>query len=339
MQREAPAAARAARRPSRLRLVQLGLTLAAVAVLVYVVDWSSFLATIASASPGLLALGLLLLVVDRVLMSYKWGLLLAARGAHLPLWENCGIYALVTLVSVLLPATIGGDLIRTGWLWRRGVPASAAAASIALERAVGFAVALAFAGAGLAFLAAQATTELDLEPLLAVTLASFALMLLALFLSFRVPAAWLPQRRVGGLLGGRLAGFLARLHGAYVGYRAQPAVVLAFSALTIAEYLLIILATFVIGRALGIEAGVLYFGAALAVALVIARLPIAIDGIGVFEGAFALLLAWTGVPPAATVALAVCSRVLLLISCAPPAILLLWARPVRLRDLFNPPGR
>ncbi len=329
----------AARRPSRLRLVQVGLTLAAVAVLVYVVDWRSFLATLAAADPGTLALGLALLVLDRVLMSYKWGLLLAARGAHLPLWETTGIYALVTLAGTLLPATIGGDIVRTGWLWRRGVPAGVAAASIALERAVGFAVALAFAGAGLAFLAAQATTGLDLKPLLAITLSTFALMLLALFLSFRVPAAWLPERLIGGLFGARLAGFLARLHGAYVAYRAQPGVILAFAALTIAEYLLIILATFVIARALGIEVGVVYFGAALAVALVVARLPIAIDGIGMFEGAFALLLAWTGVPPAATVALAVCSRLLLLLSCAPPAIVLLWLKPIQLRDLFRPPER
>ena len=225
MRREAPAreGESAARRPSRLRLLQVGLTVVLVAVLVYVVDWPSFFAIVASASLATLALGLVLLVIDRVLMSYKWGLLLAAQGTHLPLWENCGIYSLVTLAGTLLPATIGGDIVRTGWLWRRGVPASAAAASIALERAVGFAVALAFAAAGLAFLAAQATTALDLEPLLAITLLTFAAVLLALLLSFRVPAAWLPQRLIGGLFGAKLAGFLARLHGAYVAYRKRPA--------------------------------------------------------------------------------------------------------------------
>ena len=105
------------------------------------------------------------------------------------------------------------------------------------------------------------------------------------------------------------------------------------------EYLLIILTTFVIAKALASTSAFVYFGAALAVALVIARLPIALDGIGMFEGAFALLLAWTGVPPAATVALAVCSRLLLLLACAPPAIVLLWLTPIRLRDLFRPPER
>ena len=327
---------RRARRPSRLRLLQIGLTLLAVAALIYVVDWQSFLATLTSANPRLLALGLGLLMIDRVLMSYKWGLLLKVQRADLPLWENCGIYSLVTLAGMLLPATIGGDIVRTGWLWRRGLAASAAAASIALERVIGFAVALAFAGAGLTFLAGQATTALDLKPLLAITLLAFIGVLLALFLSFRVPSGWLPERLVGGRFGAKLAGLLGRLHTAYVAYRTRRGLIFGFAMLTVAEYLLIILTTFVIARALGIQVGVVYFGAALAVALVIARLPIAIDGIGVFEGAFVLLLAWAGVPPAATVALAVTARFLLLLSCAPPALLLLCRTPLRLQDLSRP---
>ena len=324
--------AKAVRRPSRHRLMQIGFTLLAVAALLYVVDWQSFLATLASASLSLLGLGLVLLVIDRLLMSWKWGLLLDAQGFHLPLWENWGIYSLVTFAGMLLPATIGGDLIRTGWLWRRGLPASAGAASIILERVVGSAVALAFAGAGLIFLAGHATAALDLTPLLAVTLASFGGVLLALLLSFRVPPGWLPDR----LVGSRLGSFLGRLHAAYTGYRTRPGLILVFAALTVAEYLLIILTTFVIARALGIEVGAVYFGAALAVALVIARLPIAIDGIGVFEGALVLLLAWADVAPAATVALAITARFLLLLSCMPPALLLLCLTPLRLRDLSRP---
>jgi uncharacterized membrane protein YbhN (UPF0104 family) len=56
--------------------------------------------------------------------------------------------------------------------------------------------------------------------------------------------------------------------------------------------------------------GVLYFAAALPLALLISRLPISIDGIGVFEGMFIVLMSLAGLSAAQAVAIAVTSRIL-----------------------------
>lgn len=332
--------ARAGGRRFRIvRLVQVLLTVAAVGLIALVIDWRQFVAAIGGTDVAVLGLAGALLLLDRLLMSYKWGLLLQAHDVRLPLWQNWGLYSIATLAGTILPATVGGDLLRVTWLWRRGNDTGIAMASIALERLVGFAVGLSLAVASLAYLLAASAAGADLSAFLLPTLTALLLFLIALVLSFHTRVGRALQRYLPGMIGHKLAGWVTRAHSAYLGYLAKPGVVVAFVGLTIVEYLLIVLATYVVARALGIEIGILPFGTALAVAMLVARLPIAIDGIGVFEGAFVLLLALEGVAPGATIALALISRLLNLVVCAPPAALLLCSTALSLSDLRRHPVR
>lgn len=83
-----------------------------------------------------------------------------------------------------------------------------------------------------------------------------------------------------------------------------------FFGLTFVEQLLPILDTWLVAQGMGIDVGVLYFAAALPLALLISRLPISIDGIGVFEGMFIVLMTLAGLSAAQAVAIAVVSRIL-----------------------------
>jgi glycosyltransferase 2 family protein len=319
-------------RTSRGRHVQLALTLLAIGAVAWVVDWGRFVDLVRTAQPSLLGLAAALFAADRLLMSYKWRLLLTAQGARVPLWECWGLYSLATLSGIIMPATIGGDVLRSAWLWRRGVPGSKSIASIALERLIGAVVALSAAAAALAYLSAELAGRAELRTSLGVVLAALALLVGGLLLSFwrgvLRPLAWLRGR-----LGRKVAAWLAAVHASYVAYLSSPGVVAAFALLTVVEYLLILVASYVVALALRIAVGPVDFAAALSLAMLLARLPIAIDGLGVFEGSLIGLLVLAGVPPAGSLALAVASRLLNLLICAPPAALLLAVTPVGLQEI------
>jgi hypothetical protein len=142
-----------------------------------------------------------------------------------------------------------------------------------------------------------------------------------------------PLARLRGRLGEKLATWIRAAHVSYVAYLSSPGVVVTFALLTMVEYLLILVATYVVALALRIEVGPLGFGAALALATLLARLPIAIDGLGMFEGSLIGLLLVVGVGPADSLALAIATRLLVLLVCAPPAAHLLATSPVGLNHL------
>jgi len=101
-----------------------------------------------------------------------------------------------------------------------------------------------------------------------------------------------------------------KFHDTYRSFAADRRNLLTFFGLTFTEQLLPILDTWLVARGMGIEVGVLYFAAALPLALLISRLPISIDGIGVFEGMFIVLMSLAGLSAAQAMAIAVTSRIL-----------------------------
>jgi glycosyltransferase 2 family protein len=280
-----------------------------------------------------LQLALTLLVIGLVAWVVHWGRFVdLARAARVPLWECWGLYSLATLSGLVMPATIGGDVLRSAWLWRRGVPGSKSIASIALERLIGAGVALSAAAGALAYLSAELAGRAELRTSLGLVLAALALLVAGVLLSFWQgvlrPLAWLRGR-----LGRKIAAWLGAVHASYVAFLSSPGVVAAFALLTVVEYLLILLASYVVTLALRIEVGPIDLAAALALAMLLARLPIAIDGLGVFEGALIGLLALAGVDSADSLALAIASRLLILLVCAPPAAFLMAVAPVGLQGL------
>jgi uncharacterized protein (TIRG00374 family) len=306
-----------------VRLIQLTLTTLSVGLVVYLVDWAAFIQTLRRIEPVVLALAYGLFVADRVLMAYKWSLLLNVHAIRLPLWQSWSVYSFASLAGTVLPSTLGADALRVTWLWRGGIRVSATAASVVLERAIGLAISLALAVIALVFLMIRSGPANEMAYLLWLAIVALGLLLLALAFPFWTGfGAMLPRQRKGRL---RVLWLerLSRFYEACLRYRAARGTVVAFTCLTVAENLLTFVMSYVLARALGIEVGILYFCAALAVALALARLPLTIDGLGVLEGVLLFLLALRGVAPADAVALALIGRCLNVAAYLPGALVAL----------------
>ncbi len=239
------------------------------------------------------------MTLDRILMTYKWGLLLRLRRLHLPLWRGVQMYCAAMIWGTFLPATVGADAIRAVSAARIGLPLGEVAASIIIERMLGFLSALVLALCSLTLLSWLGALEEHFAPLWWIALALLTGALTAFSASFSQRAYLLIHDRL--LVRFRESGVMIRLrrfHETYRAYRGQQMGMAVFFSLSFGEQLLPILHSWLIALGMGIDVGLLFVAGAVPLALLIARVPVSIDGLGVYDGVFMMLMALAGVSPA-----------------------------------------
>ena len=257
-------------------------------------------------------------MIDRALMAYKWCLLLRGRGIRLPFLQAMMVYCASAIWGLFLPTTVGSDAIRAYSTSRGGIDPKEVVASIIIERFLGFLSALLLAVMSLILL-----THLGYlgDRVVFAWLLGGGMLLGAAFLFFVSVSerAFLlfHEKVLHRVKSGRVALKLREFHDTYRSFAADRGTLSTFFGLTFGEQLFPILDTWLVARGMGIDVGVLYFAAALPMALLISRLPISFDGIGVFEGIFILLMSLAGLTAAQAVAIAVTSRILGTISYIP----------------------
>jgi len=285
--------------------------------------WRADLAAVLDAfrgpNPAPLFAAVALVIVDRALMGWRWIALLGAMDAgHRPgLALALRVFFVSTFLGTFLPASIGGDAVRTVATTRLGVPAAHAAASVLLDRLLGVMGLLILAAAGL-FLARDLTTHPAIVAALAFT-SAVAAAGAALIFSDRAAslahhiARWMPGPPLR-----RLGAELITVIQLHRNHRGRIAAVLAAS---VAVQVVRVLEAWTLGLALGVQAG---FGAYLAfvpLILLVMLLPITINGIGTSQAAFVWLFARAGVNAAPAFALSVLFLTLGIVGNLPGAVL------------------
>ena len=92
-------------------------------------------------------------------------------------------------------------------------------------------------------------------------------------------------------------------------YRHRPGTLIAVGLLSLVEQAFPVVVLWILAHALDLEVSFLALLVAVPLALFVGRLPIAIAGIGVLEGALVYLLGLFGVPPAEALSLALAGRI------------------------------
>ena len=260
----------------------------------------------------------LVITMDRALMTYKWARLLRGRGLHLPFFKGLRIYCASMIWGMFLPATLGADAIRAYSTSQTGLNPNEVVASIVVERMVGFLSALLLGIISLVLFTISGNLDARFE----FVWWSGIVMLLIGVLAF---AASFSQRTFDFLYGcilHRLRGksFLQRLrqfHFTYLEYQKGKANLAVFFGLTFIEQLSTVLHSWLIALGMGIQVSLLHIAGAVLLTMLISRIPVSIDGLGIYEGMFALLMSLSGVPPAQAVAISFAGRILQIIAWLP----------------------
>lgn len=290
------------------------------ALLLAMVDLSEVLRILPTLNLTFVAGAILLMTADRVLMSYKWNILLRAMSIRLGLFEVVRTYYIGNFIGTFLPATVGLDVTRAWRLARHGHSVARLASSIVVERAIGMFVLSLFSLAGMILLVSSASGATDLtrglwlNVVAAVGLAG-AMLLFALALSERGQS--FIERQLSRLRGRKFVGKINKGYAAFLEYRDAKGSLVGFTALTFVEVLAPILEFYLIGLALGIEAPFVYFLVVTPVYLFLARLPVTPNVIGVQEGLIVILFSFAGVAPAEAFTMGFVRRIAVLVALSP----------------------
>ncbi len=278
-------------------LVRLGVSAALVGWLLCRVDAAAVARQMSEVGLDTVLAILALQFLNTALKSYKWRRLLLADGIQVSHATAFASYMVSTFFSVFLPSSIGGDAVRAVDLGRRSGRGVATATSVVADRVLGFA-AIGIVG----LLALAAGWAGVLAPRVRWTGAALYAGVLAgsgvLFQGWPLRFA----RNLGLHRLPRLERSVAIAAESIEAYRGSGRLgELLF--LSVAAQAIVVVAVYLIGRSLQIEAPLSYFFVIVPLVSLVESIPVSIYGIGLRDVSYAYLLGLVGVPRAQALSL------------------------------------
>jgi hypothetical protein len=267
------------------RAVSLGLLLGLMAW----VGWKPLLEGLAKIPLWLLPVSVAIYLVSQAISAWRWRQLGVATGLHLPYRVYLVDYLVGMFWSLFLPGAIGGDVGRL-WLLARqtGRPKREALATLLAERGLGMGMLVLLAALG-ALLPCAAHVPAGLRYMLLSLLAGLGVVgLLARTLP---PSSPLSQKILHCLP--KQLGDIWRLGHGYLCNTPLMAKTLFLSLLV---HLCMLVLHLGLGHALGLLVPAPYWLVVYGLVGLASVLPIAINGLGVREGAYVMCLGFVGVP-------------------------------------------
>jgi uncharacterized membrane protein YbhN (UPF0104 family) len=263
------------------------LTLGVLALLARRVDGSATVDALLRLKPDFAAYVLALVALDRLVMIWRWALLLRASGAPIPLHAVLRIYLVSSFVGAFLPAGVGADAARAYALSLHTSQGSEAIASVAVDRLLGLVSILTMAVVGVIAAGSQVGRTANILVLVMAIVAGAAGVLWAdRWLRAALPDPWHGSRPGARVL--RLADALSR-------YRSHRSALVFVFLLSVSVQVLRILQAWLLGLGIGITVPFSYYLFFMPIGLIALLLPISISGFGAPQAIIVWLLQPRGV--------------------------------------------
>lgn len=293
-------------------VVRLVIGLLLLYLLARTVNWSHIVEIIRNLRMEYAVAVVILAFADRIFMALKWRVLLAASRITVPARETIRAYLVGSFVGMFFPTSVGGDLVRLYILGIGKEQRETVAATIVVERIFAFLALIVLcllATSALAVVAVQSTQALLLAVLFSAALATGLV-----WFSFHP----LPLR-MAEILPGRIGSSIRRILAAYQQFQDNRRALGIYFLLSLAEHCIPVLCNYLAAVSLGIHLNVVAFFVVIPVILVVSRLPISIDGLGIQEGLYWSLFQIAGLSPEQALTLALLTRALTLVAMLPGA--------------------
>jgi glycosyltransferase 2 family protein len=278
-------------RPARLAL-QLALSVGLIAAVLWQADLHRIGNALRDTSPAWFVAAIAIGVVATAVMALRWHLLLVARGRRDPgLWWLFETYSIALLLGQILPTAVGGDAVRAIDLARRTGARAEAVSSVLVDRVVGLAALGALAAGG----ALAGGSGIGRGTAVGLGLGVVAVTALA--------AAALFSRRLQPLLR-RFAPLAARLHveaplralyQALHAYRGHPGALAWVFVLGVGAQGLRAVSIGFLARGMGLDLGFATLLVLCPVLFLVTVVPVSLNGIGLREATFVVVLGGAGV--------------------------------------------
>ena len=325
-------------RGKRSLLIKAGVSAAFFVILFLTVRTVKLAETVRHIHPGYLVLSLLLIGVMISSSCLKWSVLLTHRGYRLPFGFLMKTYLIGYYFSNLLPSNIGGDIIRSYYVGRRIGNQSESAVNVFIERFSGILYLLLLvivapilkpALYSRLYVIVPAVGALGLITLVATLwLVKSPLAIPARIVDHCCAAArrvpWLGRtraaeaairrcQRLAAKTFGHLHTFHVKMTDAVRTLSHAPGTAFKVVALTVLFYALTWVNVYLAYRTFRIEPSFIDIAAILPTAMLVAMVPISLGSLGLAEGSYVFYLLLVGIPPEASLAMALFLRLRLLL--------------------------
>jgi len=328
-------------------ILRLAVAVGALAWVLGKQEWGELAAAFGNLELGAFGTGLLVFALTQVVLPFRWWLLLRAQRVHLPLLVAVRLHFLGLFFNNLMPSSVGGDFLRAWYVTKHTEKRFEAALSVFVDRAVGL--------SGIILMALAAYFSLSRELSLyhiaqssqdngdgrgtGAQIVGYVCLTLLLLVTLV-----LLNGRSRGLLARQWAGkrdYLASLavkaRRVGVVYCQRPWTVFLTLCLTLFLQASTIVALWVLGRSIGIEAHLKYYFVIFPVMWVIAALPVSIAGIGILEGGIAVLfVSLAGATREEATCLALCQRLIWILTSLPGVAIHLYGGHLPKSFSFDP---
>ncbi len=239
-------------------------------------------------------LGLLFVVIniDRMLMSYKWRILLRAKNITISFLDILRSYYVGTFWGIFLPSTVGGDVVRAYRVSKHTGSKKDIASSVVMERILGAVTGLMMSVVCL--LVAVVFVGVFNWRLVAGVSLFLLLLVFLIFFSFQARIKeWLSKKSILQREG--FVGKLGRVYSSYQDYGSQHGAILRFVAWSVVEQCVPIVGVYLTACALGKDVSFLHVAIFVPLVMTIAKVPMTLDGFGVREGMYVYLFSLVGI--------------------------------------------
>jgi uncharacterized membrane protein YbhN (UPF0104 family) len=258
---------------SRFLVLKAALTFALLGYLVSKLDVAGLDAKLRAATLAPLGLALAIVVAEIPLVAFRWMILARRAGAQMTYRLALQLTFAGLFFGQVLPASIGGDVVR-GWLGaRNGLALQPVVASIILDRLIALLASIILIAFALPLMSGQSDTSLQLTAQISVVA---VLALLAGLFADRFP---MPPVVKGHRIVNLACGLIAQMRACLLSRSGAGAM-----ALSLLVHLMTILAVTAIAVGLGVDDALKASAIVVPIALVAAAVPISVNGWGVREG-------------------------------------------------------
>ncbi len=287
--------------------------------------WKSHPRDVAAAATGAhwgpIVVAMALVLADRTLMAYRWVALLFAiqPDSRRDFAAVMRIFFVSTFVGTFLPASIGGDAVRSYQATRLNIRGGDAVASVFMDRMLGVASILIMAVVGLLIVRDLATSRI----VVAALLATGALCGITMLLIFSQATATLIARLLEAIPIAAVHRIGTRIIESVRKYAGHPGPLLQVLACSVGVQILRIVQCYYLGQGLDVHVDLAAYFAYVPLILLVMLLPVTISGLGTSQAAFVWFFGQAGVPTATAFALSVLFVALNVVGNVPGALLYL----------------
>ena len=273
-----------------IRILKVVVSLGLLTYLVYRAGPAEMMALFRSAHAAGLAVALLVYLSTVVLISWRWQLLLVSQKVSLSFGRLVTLYFIGFFFNNFLPTSIGGDIYRALGAGQSSGRRATAAASVLVERLMGM-----LAVSALAILAAVVVVRRSADGnVRGLTLGFGVVVMVLMAIFFHRRAFSLLEKLIRRISLWGLEERLLRLYDAVNMFQRNKGILAVAFFLSLAYQLLIVVFSFLVGRALGLAIPLRYFLLCVPFTVIISLIPISINGLGVRESGYVFLLAKIG---------------------------------------------